>query len=142
MENWKYRFRLTQEQNNGGIVVRMEKDADHLIADHARLKSAPANSLSWHFIEKSVQNGQLEDPEDHRIGPQPSAPRLAGSSAPTRATRTKFTAADDAIIKQWVRDQGGIYAQNINGNKKWQQLEALVRAPSCRCPMFYGTDSQ
>ena len=44
----------------------LEKQADLIIADHAR-KDTPPGSISWKFIEQSVAKGVLEDIEDHPV---------------------------------------------------------------------------
>src|SRR4051794_35033948 len=53
---------------NGGEIVKLEKQADYMIADHLR-KYCPPGSISYEFVEKSIQQGEIRDPEDHRCGP-------------------------------------------------------------------------
>ena len=117
---------LTWAQANGGTVSRLEKDADYLIADHAKLNLAPAGSLSWKFIQESVEKGELADAEFHRIGRHPGVARPAGSAEPTRKTRTRFTAEDDALLTSWVRNEARASQDTEKGNKLYQRLEILV----------------
>lgn len=101
----------------------LEKNADMLIADHIR-KDVPSGSYSWKYITDSVENGfaQLED--RYLIGPDPSISRPAGTSAPTKTTRTPFTDADDAALAKWVLSQDADYT---GGNKLYMALEKAVR---------------
>lgn len=128
---------LTQLQSNGGEIVALEKQANMIIADHARPKFAPANyrSYSWKYIEDSVKNGVLEDPEQHLIhgvssnangSPATGAPAfVVGRSAPMKRTKTPFTAADNDLLRMWVAKKcpGG---QNEGGNAIYQELAARV----------------
>ncbi|GFP53724.1 hypothetical protein TASIC1_0003010200 [Trichoderma asperellum] len=106
-------------QNNSGIVVPLEKDADMLIADHAR-KDAPLGSYSWKYITESVKAGIVQVEDKYLIGPPPGQPRpvLAGSRA--RKSRTPFTELDDAILAKHVLQQG----IDTAGNRMYQDLEA------------------
>lgn len=113
---------------NGGEVVLLEKKADYLIADHFR-NNCPAGSISYEFIEKSIQDGRLRDPEDHLAGPRAGESREAGAiNRPTKGSRAAYTAEEDKILYKWVRDcqaNGG----HISGNEIYKQLEAQV------CPL-------
>ncbi|PTB42881.1 hypothetical protein M441DRAFT_162711 [Trichoderma asperellum CBS 433.97] len=106
-------------QNNSGIVVPLEKDADMLIADHAR-KDAPLGSYSWKYITESVKAGIVQVEDKYLIGPPPGQPRpvLAGSRA--RKSRIPFTELDDAILAKHVLQQG----IDTAGNRMYQDLEA------------------
>lgn len=115
-------------KSNGGKVVPLERQADFLIADHAR-KDTPPGSLSYRFIEKSVENGEIENPDAYPAGPAPGVQRDAGSSRPTKGIRTPFSAEDDRLLGDWVRDfarQGGA----VSGNEIYKQLESVVCQPS------------
>ncbi|EGX92688.1 transcription factor Rap1, putative [Cordyceps militaris CM01] len=92
---------LDHIQRNSGIIVPLEKNADYLIADHAR-KDAPAGSISWKFITESVENGVAQLPDHYRIGLAPAVTRGAASSKPNKTIRTPFTAAEDAALASWV----------------------------------------
>lgn len=113
-------------ESNGGQVVLLEKQADYLIADHFR-KDCPPGSISYEFIEKSIQNGTIANPDDHLAGPPVGATREVGSiSRPTKGSRAAYTAEEDRILYKWVRDhekQGG----SVSGNELYKQLEAKVR---------------
>ncbi|KAL3962596.1 hypothetical protein ACCO45_004119 [Purpureocillium lilacinum] len=106
-------------KNNGGTVVPLEKNADILIADHAR-KDAPAGSYSWKFVTESVENGIIQIKDRYRIGPDPDLPRTVGSTdRPGKATRTRFTHSEDVALVKWVLRHGEHFA----GNKIYQEFE-------------------
>ncbi|KAF2870297.1 hypothetical protein BDV95DRAFT_575474 [Massariosphaeria phaeospora] len=114
---------LERIKSNGGEVVMLEKKADYLIADHFR-RDCPPGSISYTFIDASVENGEIEDAENHIAGPPVGTAREVGSlSRPSRLLRTKYTAEEDRLLYKWVQDhvaQGGSYA----GNEIYKQLEA------------------
>jgi len=111
-------------KENGGTIVQLEKQADMIIADHAR-KECPPGSISWKYIDQSVQQGELLDIEDFRAGPATKTIREVGSGLPTRKGRTPFTDADDRILMEWCvkAEQKGIA---LKGNDLFIQLEAKV----------------
>ncbi|KAM0251275.1 hypothetical protein ACHAQJ_008266 [Trichoderma viride] len=84
-------------QSNSGTVVILEKDADMLIADHAR-KDAPLGSYSWKFIIESVNAGIVQVEDKYLIGPAPGQPRSVLAGPHAKKTRTPFTELDDAIV--------------------------------------------
>lgn len=105
-------------------MVKLEKQADIVIADHAR-KSLPVGSISWTFVEKSVKLGRLESLENHRAGPAEQVIRVVGSAQPARKGRTPFTREDDRILMEWcirAERQG----KSLKGNEIYIQLEAKV----------------
>lgn len=116
---------LNKITNNGGVIVSLEKQADYLIADHARSKDAPAGSLSYRFIEQSIRSGKLEDPVEHPAGPATPLVREVGSSRPAKGARIPFTPEDDRVVCEWVRDcqQQGF---STAGNNIYKQLEQVV----------------
>lgn len=93
-------------QNNGGEVVKLERMADMLIADHARPKHAPPGSYSWKFVDEATRRGELPDKEDFLVqrpaATNPSAPASSASAA-VKTTRTPYTAEDDRVLTQYVR---------------------------------------
>lgn len=95
------------------------------IADHAR-KDCPLGSISWTFIEKSLESGKLEEIEKHRAGPTTNIIREVGSARPARSGRTAFTAQDDRDLIIWVTkaERSGI---STKGNETYKQLETIVR---------------
>ncbi|KAI4614356.1 uncharacterized protein J4E87_009577 [Alternaria ethzedia] len=108
---------------NGGEIVALEKKADYLIVDHAR-RDCPPGSTSYEFIEKSIKEGELQDPEDYTAGPPLGEAREAGSiHQPTKSGRTSYTAEEDRILSKWVRDAQSKGA-SISGNELYKQLEA------------------
>jgi hypothetical protein len=111
---------------NGGEVVLLEKQADYMIADHFR-RDCPPGSISYEFVTRSIHEGRLRDPEDHRAGPPVGEPREPGAlHRPAKSSRTPFTPEEDKILYKWVRDceaAGGM----SRGNAIYKQLEAKVR---------------
>lgn len=105
-------------------MVPLEKQADMLIADHAR-KDAPPDSYSWRFLDNSIKNGQLEEKDDHLIGRPVGSSRPVASGAPAKGTRTKFTPEDDTLLAKWVLDYERKGYQT-KGNMIYQDLEAKV----------------
>jgi hypothetical protein len=110
-------------KSNGGKVVPLEKDADLLIADHAR-KDAPPGSFSWKFIHDSVENGFAQVPDKYRIGPDPDAVRPVAGGGLTRAGRVPYTHADDASLAKWILSKPGMPR---SGNELYQLCEQVVR---------------
>jgi hypothetical protein len=110
---------------NGGEIVLLEKKADYKIVDHAR-RDCPPGSTSYEFIEKSIKQGELQDPADHAAGPPLGEAREAGAiHQPTKSGRAAYTAEEDRILYKWVRDAeaaGGL----VSGNEIYKQLEATV----------------
>ncbi|KAI7285566.1 hypothetical protein KC345_g1622 [Hortaea werneckii] len=107
---------------NGGRVVKLEQQADYVIADHVR-KDCPPGSISYTLIDSAIRNGVVPDPEDHRAGPPVGSIRDVASSVPGKQTRRAFTAEDDTILWQWVQkaeEQGG----SVKGNDIYKHLEA------------------
>ncbi|EMC99442.1 hypothetical protein BAUCODRAFT_571495 [Baudoinia panamericana UAMH 10762] len=110
-------------QANGGRVVKLEQQADHIVADHVR-KDCPPGSISYTFIDAAITNAQLPDPDQHRAGPIVGAVREVGSGFPGKQTKTPFTGEDDRVLWQWVeraKAQGG----RVKGNEIYKQLEEV-----------------
>lgn len=112
-------------ETNGGRIVKLEAQADYLIADHLR-HDAPAGSLSYRFIEESIKQGKI--PEDdsrflagRRKSANPVTTTVASSSK--KSTRTPFTDDDDKLLYKWVHraDEQGLATQ---GNTIYQVLAA------------------
>ncbi|KAI1473189.1 TRF2-interacting telomeric protein/Rap1 C terminal domain-containing protein [Daldinia caldariorum] len=115
-------------QNNGGKIVPLEKRADYLISDHLKKHDCPPGSYSYKWIEDSCKEGVLKDPEEYLCVPaQRSAKQPSGSavsvSVPVKSTRTKFTAEDDRILREWVaiNERKG---ERVLGNEIYKALEA------------------
>lgn len=116
---------LNQIKSNGGEIVLLEKKADYLIADHVRT-DCPPGSISYKFIDKSIEKRELQDPEDYRAGPPEGTARASGSlGRPAKGTRAAYTAEEDRILYKWVHDcvSNGKLA---NGNEIYKDLEKLV----------------
>ncbi|KAI5208403.1 hypothetical protein AUEXF2481DRAFT_41322 [Aureobasidium subglaciale EXF-2481] len=112
-------------EGNGGRVVKLEAQADYLIADHMR-PDAPAGSLSYKFIDEVIKKGEIPEDEStflaNRSKPTKSD-ATAGASSSKKATRTAFTDDDDKMLYKWVAKahEEGLALQ---GNKLYQQLAA------------------
>ncbi|KAF2210828.1 hypothetical protein CERZMDRAFT_44672 [Cercospora zeae-maydis SCOH1-5] len=110
-------------QANGGRVVKDEKLADYIIADHAR-KDAPPGSYSWTLVTTAIAHGALPDPAEHYAGPRPGSIRDLGSAIPGKTTRTPFTHEEDKQLWQWVeqeKSRGG----TVKGNDIYKRLEQV-----------------
>lgn len=109
-------------QSNGGVVVPREKDADMLIADHAKKKTAPPESYTWKFITESVDAGFIQVEDKYLIDPPPNERRSILAGAHARKTRTPFTQFDDALVAKHALKEG----INTAGNAMYMKLEAKV----------------
>lgn len=81
---------------------------------------------SYKYVEKSIQNGQLEDLEAHRAG---KTHRPVGAHRiPSRTRRIPYTLADDQILWDWLEpyEQRG---DQVSGNLIYQHLEKEVSTP-------------
>ncbi|KAH0364986.1 hypothetical protein KCU65_g6392, partial [Aureobasidium melanogenum] len=112
-------------ESNGGRVVKLEAQADYLIADHLR-HDAPAGSLSYKFIEEAIKQGEIpEDDSPFLAGRRKSAIPVttAVASSSKKSTRTPFTDDDDKLLYKWVHraDEQGLA---IQGNSLYQVLAA------------------
>jgi hypothetical protein len=108
-------------ESNGGRVVKLEAQADYLIADHMR-HDAPPGSLSYKFIEEAIKQGKIPDDEAFLANRRKSANSTAATSS-KKSTRTLFTDDDDKLLYALVhkaKEQG--YA--IQGNTLYQVLAA------------------
>jgi hypothetical protein len=111
---------------NGGEIVQLEKMADYRIADHFRPTTCAPGTISYTFVEKSIKDGELQDPADHRAGPPLGEAREPASVyRPTKSGRAAYTAEEDRILYKWVRDAQEAGVQ-IGGNEIYMQLEAKV----------------
>lgn len=112
------------QQANAGGIVKLEQQADIIIADHLR-KDNPVGSVSWKFIEDSVKAGELKDIKSYPAGPTTHTPRLVGSGQPTRQTRRPFSAEDDNLLANWVIDAEH-FGGPTKGNNLFKMLEEKV----------------
>jgi hypothetical protein len=116
---------LDRVRANGGRIVRLETQADYIIADHVR-NDCPPTSLSYTFIEEAIRAGALPDPNDHRAGPAPGIARAVGSTViPPKTTRTPFTPQDDRDLWMWVQNYQSLGVHGIKGHEIYKQLEAI-----------------
>lgn len=104
-------------------MVRLEKNADYLIADHAR-NDAPPGSYSWKFIEDTLQDG-IMPPMEKYLCANPQV-RPVGSTVPSKGTRRAFTPQDDQILVAWVKKHAQM-GSGISGNTIYQDLALKVR---------------
>jgi hypothetical protein len=113
-------------ESNGGVVVHLEKKADYVIADHFR-RDCPPGSISYTFIEQSLKDGVIADPQLHLAGPAIGTLREAGSSRPPKRSKTPYTAEDDRLLYKWVKDHERQGTGLSGGNELYKQLEKMVR---------------
>ncbi|KAJ4336354.1 hypothetical protein N0V87_005505 [Didymella glomerata] len=113
---------LAKIEANGGQVVKLEKQADFLIADHFR-RECPSGTISYEFIDKSIAQGRVLDPDDFPAGPRVGTARDVGSIVrPAKGTRAAYTPEEDRQLYKWVRDaQANGVA--VSGNELYKQLE-------------------
>ncbi|KAF3042638.1 hypothetical protein E8E12_004010 [Didymella heteroderae] len=113
---------LAKIEANGGQVVKLEKQADFLIADHIYKDCAPG-TISYEFIDKSIAEGAVLDPDDFPAGPRVGTARDVGSMVrPAKGTRAAYTPEEDRQLYKWVRDaQANGVA--VSGNELYKQLE-------------------
>jgi hypothetical protein len=125
---------LILQQANGGEIVKIDKHAHIIIADHA-LKGCPPGSISWKYIQESVRDGELKNIEMYRAAPSAQTPRVMGSGEPRKQGRTPFTAEDDRVLTKWVleAERQGI---STKGNEIYKQLEAKVRLIALAAYLF------
>ncbi|KAF2726155.1 hypothetical protein K431DRAFT_280177 [Polychaeton citri CBS 116435] len=109
-------------ESNGGRMVRLERYADHVIADHLKPDYCPNNSLSYTFVDVAVREGRLPSAADHLAGKPAAFIRDVGSSVPTKGTRTAFTKEDDQVLWQWVEKRKS-EGERVKGNKIYVELE-------------------
>ncbi|PHH81531.1 hypothetical protein CDD82_548 [Ophiocordyceps australis] len=105
--------------DNGGQVVKLQDQAHYQIADHA-IKNPPPASLSWKFVADSVKYRCVQLTDHYSLGPDPDAPRPAGSNGPARKLRVGYSREDDASLARWVM------ANNVGplmGNHMYQDFE-------------------
>ena len=113
---------LAKIEANGGQVVKLEKQADFLIADHFR-RDCPPGSISYEFIDKSIAQGSILDPDNFPAGPRVGTARDVGSIVrPAKGTRAAYTPEEDHQLYKWVRDAecNGVA---VRGNELYKQLE-------------------
>lgn len=108
---------------NGGQLVKLETQADYIIADHLRI-DAPPGSLSYSFIEAAIKNGELPSEDTHLAGRTKGTPRSVGSTIPGRYHRVPFSKEDDIELYAWVKDaeEKGVATK---GMELYKQLEAM-----------------
>lgn len=115
-------------QDNGGKIVLREKDADMLLADHAKQYNVPPGAYSWKYVEDSVRNGIAQLKDRYLIGLHPDAPRPAGGGGGAKSSRTPFTTKEDAQLAKWVLS----HPTDRTGNKIFMEYEKMV----CNLAMF------
>lgn len=112
--------------SNGGQVVKLETQADLLIADDIKTHLNPSGAISFKFIDDSIRTGTLANAEDdkYRAGPALGSSRPVGSIRPGRVGRTPFTLEDKIELYEFVKphaDKGG----SVRGNEIYKQLERI-----------------
>ncbi|KAK4506623.1 hypothetical protein PRZ48_000355 [Zasmidium cellare] len=107
---------------NGGRVVKIESQADYVIADHMR-KDAPAGSYSYTLIDVALKEGQLPNSSEHAIRP-PGDVREVGSTTMAKGTRRAFTIEDDQFLWNWV-ETAKAEGDFLKGNEIYKRLEKV-----------------
>ncbi|CCU78465.1 hypothetical protein BGHDH14_bgh03313 [Blumeria hordei DH14] len=107
----------------GGEVVKVEEQADLIIADHNG-KFAPPRSVSWTYIRDSDERGYLQDVNDHLAGPTSFCAPRSITKQFKQSTRTGFSNEDDRFLYKSClsAEKKGI---KTNGNKFYQKLEQM-----------------
>ncbi|POS86253.1 hypothetical protein EPUL_000905 [Erysiphe pulchra] len=111
---------------NGGILVKIDKEADIIITDH--MHGCPKeNSINWTFIRDSVQNSRLEDIDKYRAERKANTHRNLEYKRPRGNTRVSFSSNDDKILWEWCTNQENLskYSKGLKGNAIFQQLEKI-----------------
>ena len=88
------------------------------------MKQVCPGEISYKWIEESIRNGELQDPEKYRI----AAPAGGGSGART-ARRTEFSPRDDQILLEAVRKATEM-GLGLSGNKLYDDIASRVSLPS------------
>ncbi|KAL3464027.1 TRF2-interacting telomeric protein/Rap1 C terminal domain-containing protein [Aspergillus heterothallicus] len=109
-------------QQYGGVVRLQEKDADVLLVDHTRKNLTP-DVYSYKFIEKSIQDGVLQDLEKYKAGPSSARP-VGATNIPTKGHRTPYTLEDDQILWDYMQPFEEDPTAPVSGNKLYQDLAA------------------
>ncbi|KAH0290448.1 hypothetical protein M436DRAFT_62670 [Aureobasidium namibiae CBS 147.97] len=112
-------------ETNGGRVVKLEAQADYLIADHMR-HDAPAGALSYKFIEEAIKQGEIPDDESllaSRRKAANSATTTAVATSSKKSTRTPFTDDDDKLLYKLVH-KANEQGLAIQGNTLYKALAA------------------
>lgn len=115
---------IENAQNNGAVIVVMDKDADVRLVDHAKKNNAPGTH-SYKYVENSIRNGVRQNLADHVVGLATRVSRPVGSTttAPKHG-RTPFTNEDDQQLWDWVKphEERGLAWK---GNEIYKQLESV-----------------
>lgn len=114
---------MRELRDRGAAIVPLESQADLCIVDDAR-KNGPAGEryYSYKFVEESLKNNVLQDPEIYAVAMKSAVDRKVGSSAVApKGSRTAFSRQDDQILYNWLepfRQSGGKW----KGNEIYKQL--------------------
>jgi len=119
-------------QVNGGLIAKVERDADYCIYSQERsailMTDRPMHSST--FVLDSIKRGRLEDPEKHLIDPSSILPQKhkskpASSAARPKATRphsirkrNPFTTEEDLILLRTISQPG----VPVAGNKIYHEM--------------------
>lgn len=102
----------------------MPSNLTRLVVPEYRLTAK--HRYSYTFIEQSIKQGVLANPDDHLAGPPAGTIRSVGSTTVRpKGSRTTFTAEDDKMLVAWVRNSV-LKGAAENGNNLYKQLESHV----------------
>ncbi|RKF58335.1 putative arid-like protein [Erysiphe neolycopersici] len=113
---------------NGGILVKLDQNADIKISDHMR-GCPEENSINWTFIRDSVLNGRLQNIDEYRAEPNANTLPNFEVKRPRKDIRVAFTSDDDRILSEWCTDKENLskFSNCLSGNSIFQALEKIVR---------------
>lgn len=99
-----------------------------LITDHMR-GCPEENSVNWTFIRDSVQNGRIEDINNHIANPKANTPKDLEYKPTRKEIRAPFTSDNEKMHWEWCTDEDNIskYSNGLMGDELFIQLEKIVR---------------
>ncbi|KAI1260140.1 hypothetical protein F5Y18DRAFT_406394 [Xylariaceae sp. FL1019] len=107
-------------EENGGTVVKLEKQANVLLVDPAK-QDPPPGSYSYKLIEDAIKEGSLDRKEVYLCKPPIDDHTVASPRAASKTTRNKFTAEEDTILTQFVIESERL-GEAIGGNEIYKEF--------------------
>ncbi|KAJ5923262.1 hypothetical protein N7454_008507 [Penicillium verhagenii] len=114
-----------QIQNHGGTIALREKRADSSVINippNRNIGLRNFHSVSYQFVERSVENGKIEDIEPYRIGPSDNRP-VGAAHIPKKSTRSDYTLKDDQTLFDHMLPLESDGNAPICGNKIYKEIE-------------------
>jgi hypothetical protein len=117
---------VAEIEENGGIVVRKEDQANILIGDHLKPAKSPTGSISYKYIDDSIQAGKEKSLDEYLVDEPPGVPRqIASKTIHSSSRRNPFTAAEDSFCYAYAQYIIGNKGK-VGGNVSWQPLDGMV----------------